>query len=441
MEQLILKSLLTDELFARQTLPYIKKEYFSSPTERVLFEQIDGFINKYNTIPTNEAIIIELDNSGKVNDKEFKECCNYMEELSGIDANQDKAWILERTEKFCQEKALYNAIMESIGIIDGNNEKKDKGAIPEILSTALSVSFDPNVGHDFIENSDSRYDFYHRNERRIPFDIELLNKITQGGLPPKSLSVILAGTGLGKSMFMCHMAAANLLEGRNVLYISMEMSEERIAERIDANLLDCTMDELHDLSKEKYDRKIKKLKSKTHGKLIIKEYPTAQAHVGHFRHLLTELKMKKGFRPDIIFIDYLNICASSRMRMGGSINSYLLIKAIAEEIRGLAMEKDVPIISATQTNRCLALDTIVEKEGGEKIEIKDLIIGDKILSSGDSVRVENIFPIEKQKIYRVRTKSGKIIEASAKHIFPTASGLSSIETGLSVGTSLFVKDD
>ena len=348
-EHLILKNLLHSEDYARRTLPYLKPEYFSDTTEKVIYEELDKFISKYNALPSREALTIEIDNRSNLNDKQFEEIARYVQTLQH-DESDDKDWLVNTTEKFCQEKAIYNAIMDSISIIDGDG-KRDKGAIPQILSDALAVSFDPNVGHDFLDNSDARYDFYHRVEERIPFDLEYLNKITKGGVPKKSLNIILAGTGVGKSLAMCHMASANLLDGKNVLYITMEMAEEKIAERIDANLLNVRLDELAELPKNSYDKKIDRVKNKTTGKLIVKEYPTASANVGHFRHLINELKLKKSFRPDIIYIDYLNICASSRMKMGGSINTYSYIKAIAEELRGLAVEQNVPIWSATQTTR------------------------------------------------------------------------------------------
>jgi len=366
MEQIILRALMSDETLTRQILPYLKAEYFSNPIERIIYKNIEKFINTYNTLPTSEALIVELGSSTKINESEYKGCIAYVEELSTLKAEQERRWILDKTEKFCQEKALYNAIMESISIIDGGNQEKDKGSIPSILSEALAISFDPNVGHDFISDADKRYEFYHKEEQKIPFDIDILNKITNGGLPNKSLNLITAATGGGKSLFKCHMAASNLMLGKNVLYITMEMAEERIAERIDANLLNCTLDELKTLSKSQYEKKVSVLRGRTTGKLIIKEYPTASAHVGHFRHLLNELRLKKGFVPDIIYIDYLNICASSRMRLGGSINSYSYIKAIAEEIRGLAVERNVPIVTSTQVNR-----TGVQSSDVEMTDVSD----------------------------------------------------------------------
>ncbi len=350
-ETLILRHLLNDEAFARRTLPYLKPEYFADRVEKTVYQQIDYFIEKYNSLPTKEALTIELDAVSNLTDKEFEECGKYISELD-IQQAEDQDWLLKTTEKFCQEKAVYNAIMESIGIIDSNgSEDRDKGAIPELLSDALAVSFDPNVGHDFIEDASERFDFYHRKEEKVPFDLEYMNKITGGGLPRKTLNVLMAGTGAGKSLAMCHMASANLMDGKNVLYITMEMAEEKIAERIDANLLNVTLDDLKTLSKTMYDKKIARVKGKTTGKLVVKEYPTASAGTGHFRHLLNELKLKKSFIPDIIYIDYLNICMSSRLRNGGNHNSYTLVKAIAEEIRGLAGEQNVPIVTATQTTR------------------------------------------------------------------------------------------
>ena len=349
-EHLILNNLLNDEDYARRTLPYLKSEYFSDRTERIVYEQLDAFINKFNALPSREALTIEISNLNNINDKDYTSLNEYVSTLVKVEED-DRQWLIDTTEKFCQEKALYNAIMESISIIDDKEGRKDKGAIPEILSDALSVSFDPNVGHDLIDNASERYDFYHKVEERIPFDIAKLNDITKGGVPKKSLNIILAGTGVGKSLAMCHMASANLLDGKNVLYITLEMAEEKIAERIDANILNVSLDELKQLPRQSYEKKMERVKGKTSGKLIVKEYPTAAAGTGHFRHLLNELKLKKSFKPDIIYIDYLNICASSRMKMGASINSYTYIKAIAEELRGLAVEQQVPIWSATQTTR------------------------------------------------------------------------------------------
>jgi archaellum biogenesis ATPase FlaH len=316
-----------------------------------LFKEIAKYVAKYNKLPTQESFKIELDQSDKFNDEQYRHAVEIIPSIFSTEKIDDK-WLVDTTEKWCQDRAVYNAIMQSITIIDGKHQTLTKNALPDILSKALAVSFDTNIGHDYIENVSERYDFYHEQEERIPFDLEYFNKITKGGLPNKTLNIALAGTGVGKSLFMCHVGAAALTQGKNVLYITMEMSEERIAERIDANLLDVPIDQLEHLSKEMLTNKVSTIASRTNGKLIIKEYPTGQANTSHFRALLNELKLKKNFVPDIIFIDYLNICASSRMKgMGGAINSYSYIKAIAEEIRGLAVEFDVPIVSATQTTR------------------------------------------------------------------------------------------
>jgi archaellum biogenesis ATPase FlaH len=344
--QLILNQLCTNEEFTRRALPFLKDEYFERG-EKLLFAVVSRFIEKYNTIPTEAALKVELQKIPNVSNEIFE-----LVDRAYKSEPVEIQWALDETEKFCQDRSIYLAIMESIQIIDGKHKELTNNAIPEILSKALGVSFDTNIGHDYIDNSDSRYDFYHKVEERLPFDLDYFNKITKGGLPNKTLNIILAGTGVGKSLFMCHMAAAALAQGKNALYITMEMSEERIAERIDANLMNIPIDQLEKLPKQVYDAKIQKIGQKNIGKLIIKEYPTGAAHVGHFRALLNELKLKKNFKPDVIFIDYLNICASSRIRgLGGSVNTYSYVKAIAEEMRGLAVEAGVPLVSATQTTR------------------------------------------------------------------------------------------
>ena len=338
--------------YVKRVLPFLKSEYFSDHTETVLFKTINEFILKYENLPTFESLVIQLRES-KLNENELKDVVSELNEFrKEKDEVVDERWLLEQTEKFCQEKAIHNALLESIQILDDKTRTtKDKGAIPSILSDALAVSFDEHVGHDYTEDFERRYDFYHRKEEKIPFDLEFFNKITKGGVSYKTLNIILAGTGVGKSLFMCHMAAACLNQGKNVLYITMEMAEEKIAERIDANLLNVNLDDLSGLSKQDYERKISNLKSKTNGKLIIKEYPTASASVLHFKTLLNELYLKRKFKPDIIFVDYLNICCSSRLKYGANVNTYLYVKAIAEELRGLAVETGVPIFSATQTTR------------------------------------------------------------------------------------------
>ena len=332
----------------RKVLPFVKPEYFEG-VYKTLFKEIAKYVAKYNNLPTAESFKIEVDQSDKFNDEQYQHAVEIIPQIFDTEAIDEK-WLMDTTEKWCQDRAVYNAIMESISIIDGKHSTLTKNSLPDILTKALSVSFDTNIGHDYIENVEERYDFYHEQEERLPFDLDFFNKITKGGLPNKTLNIALAGTGVGKSLFMCHCAAAGLSAGKNVLYITMEMSEERIAERIDANLLDTPIDRLDTLTKEQLMRGVENLK--TNGKLIVKEYPTGQAHTNHFRALMNELKLKRNFVPDIIYIDYLNICASSRMKgMGGAINSYSYIKAIAEEIRGLAVEFDVPIVSATQTTR------------------------------------------------------------------------------------------
>ena len=349
-ELTILKNLVHNEDFARKTLPFLKEDYFSDSSERVVYKRIADFMTKYNSRPTREAIGIEIESSNNLTEEEHKRSMELVRNLVEPEpVTMD--WLLESTEAFCQERAVFNAVMDSIAILDGKDKNRTKNSIPEILSEALGVSFDSHIGHDFIEDFEERYDYYHRVEEKVAFDLELFNKITRGGLSRKSLNIILAGTGVGKTLAMCHFAAANLTMGKNVLYITMEMAEEKIAERIDANLLNVASEDLQQLPKEMYQNKIARLRSKTQGKLIIKEYPTASAHAGHIRHLLNELNLKRNFVPDIIYIDYLNICCSSRIKPGSNVNSYSYIKSIAEELRGLAVEKNVPIVSATQTTR------------------------------------------------------------------------------------------
>jgi len=349
-ERTILSNLVYNEDYARRVLPFLKDEYFGNREERIIYQEIHKFIDRYNKPPVKTSLHIEIDNRKDLTEDQFKSVNSIIETLNSLDVEME--WLLEVTEKFCKDKAIYNAIIDGINIIDGKDKDKTADALPSMLTNALAVSFDNRVGHDYVENAEDRFEFYHRKEEKIPFDLEFFNKITKGGLPQKTLNIALAGTGVGKSLFMCHMAADCLSQNKNVLYITMEMAEERIAERIDANLMNISMEDLHALPKNMYEDKIGNLAKKTSGKLIIKEYPTASAHVNHFRALIKELAIKKSFKPDIIFIDYLNICASSRMRaLGGSINSYSYVKAIAEELRGLAVECNLPIVSATQTTR------------------------------------------------------------------------------------------
>jgi replicative DNA helicase len=348
-EQAILSNLIHNEEYCRKVVPHLKKEYFADRKEAMVASLLISFFEQYNKPASKEVIAIEVSNQKGLTDKEVPEIQEFINSLDNKEPNEE--WLIQKTEKFCKDRAVYNAILGSIKIIEGTDKVNTQDAIPSILSDALAVSFDNHVGHDYIQDADARYDFYHRVEEKIAFDLDMFNKITKGGLSKKTLNIALAGTGVGKSLFMCHVAGACLTQGHNVLYITMEMAEERIAERIDANKLNLTMDELKVVDKDIFTSRLDKVASKTEGKLIIKEYPTASAHAGHFRALLEELKMKRDFSPDIIMIDYLNICASQRMKMSGNVNSYTYVKAIAEELRGLAVEYNVPIVSATQTTR------------------------------------------------------------------------------------------
>lgn len=349
-EETILAGLISNDEYARKVLPFLQNDYFDQQSHQTVFVEVAQYVDSYNSIPTKGALKVSIDEKSNINEEQYKQINDMIDSLS-YDDKTDLDWLVDKTEKFCQDKAIYNAVRESILVLDGNHKQLDKGAIPELLEKALGVSFDNSVGHDYLDDSDDRYNFYHTKEDKIPFDLDLMNTITKGGVSRKSLSVALAGTGVGKTLFMTHCAAANLTAGLNVLYITMEMAEERIAERIDANLLDLTVDQLREVPRDVYEKRLGRVKKKSTGKLIVKEYPTASAGSNHFRHLLNELKLKRNFKPDMIYIDYLNICMSSRIRMGGSVNSYTLIKAIAEELRGLAVEFNVPIMSATQTNR------------------------------------------------------------------------------------------
>ena len=347
-ESTIIKNLVSDDAYVRKVIPYIKPEYFNDYSDKILFDIINNFVITYGQTPTKEVLSIEVENRKDLNEDSYKEL---QVKIHDIDSTEvDSQWLLDSTEKWCKQRAVYLALLDSVKIADGQDEKRTEDAIPSILQEALAVSFDDHIGHDYIEDYGSRYEYYHRNESKIPFDLSLFNKITKGGIPNKTLNVALAGTGVGKSLFMCHMAAASLLQGKNVLYITLEMAEEKIAERIDANLLNVNIKDIEDLPEQLFESKVQRLAQKTTGKLIIKEYPTASAHSGHFQALLNDLSLKKSFKPDIIFIDYLNICASSRYK-GSLVNSYTYVKAIAEELRGLACEFDLPIVSATQTTR------------------------------------------------------------------------------------------
>ena len=348
LESTILSNLVFNEKYVRKVLPFLKSEYFTARSNKIVYLETHEYITNYGSPPSLNALGIECQERTDLSEEQFKDV---IETLNGLtDEKADLDWLVDTTEKWCQERAIYLSLMESVKIADGQDEKRDKGAIPQILSEALGVSFDSHIGHDYVIDAEERYDFYHKREDKIPFDLEFFNKITKGGLPNKTLNVALAGTGVGKSLFMCHVAASALLQGKNVLYITLEMAEEKIAERIDANLLNVNIQKLADLPRMMFEKKIQKLAKKTQGKLIIKEYPTASAHVGHFKALLQELALKKSIKPDIVFVDYLNICASQRYK-GSIVNSYTYVKAIAEELRGLAVEANVPIVSATQTTR------------------------------------------------------------------------------------------
>lgn len=350
LEKTIISNLLFNEEFSRKVFPYMKEEYFDDVAHKKIFSTYLDYVEKYKQSPSIEALKISIDKRKDLNENAYKEICKAVDELS-YDKNTNNEWLVNETEKFCQDKDLYNSIRRAILILDGQDKEHDKGAIPKLLSDSLGISFDTSVGHDFLEDFEDRYDYYHRKEERLEFDIDILNKITKGGLPRKSMTVLLATTGGGKSLVKCHLAATSLMYGRSVLYITMELPEEEVARRIDANLLDTRLDELMVLPRDTYNLRVNKVKSKTPGKLIIKEYPTGSAHAGHFRHLLNELRMKKNFVPDIIFVDYLNICASSRVKGAASANSYTLVKSIAEEVRGLAMEFGVAIVTSSQFNR------------------------------------------------------------------------------------------
>jgi len=348
-EFLILRNLLYNEQYTRKVIPFIKAEYFEDVNQKIVFEEILNFIQEYNQLATKEVLCIEIENRKDINETSFNEIIHLINHLDDVPVEFE--WLVNTTEKWCRDRAIYLALMEAIQVADGKDQKKNRDSIPSILQDALAVSFDTHIGHDYLEDYEQRYESYHRKEEKIEFDLEYFNKITKGGLPNKTLNIALAGTGVGKSLFMCHVASSVLLQGRNVLYITLEMAEERIAERIDANLLNVPIQDIGELPKSTFETKVNNLAKKTQGTLIIKEYPTASAHAGHFKSLLNELALKKSFRPDIIFIDYLNICSSSRFRGGSNVNSYTLVKSIAEELRGLAVEFNVPIVSATQTTR------------------------------------------------------------------------------------------
>jgi replicative DNA helicase len=439
-EFLILRNLLHNEKYIRKVIPFIKSEYFEDQNQKIVFEEILSFVQEYNQPATKEVLCIEVEKRTDINEQSFKEIAQIISCLEDVPTEFN--WLIDTTEKWCRDRAIYLALMESIHIADGNDEKKNRDSIPSILSDALAVSFDNHVGHDYLEDYEQRYESYHKKEDKIEFDLEYFNKITKGGLPNKTLNIALAGTGVGKSLFMCHVASSVLLQGRNVLYITLEMAEERIAERIDANLLNVPIQDIADLPKQMFENKVTNLAKKTQGTLIIKEYPTASAHSGHFKSLLNELALKKSFKPDIIFIDYLNICSSSRFKGGSNVNSYTLVKSIAEELRGLAVEFNVPIVSATQTTRsgyCLDLKTQVQTPQGMK-ELSNIQVGDLVLSNTGYNEVLNVFPKSKKKSYKITLEDGKEIICSEEHLFPTQNGEVNIKEGLKEGMCLYVKE-
>ncbi len=439
-EFLILRNLLNNEDYVRKVIPFIKSEYFEDYNQKIVFEEILNFVSEYNQLATKEVLCIEVEKRTDINEQSFKEISQLISCLEDVPV--EPGWLIDTTEKWCRDRAIYLALMESIHIADGNDEKKNRDSIPSILSDALAVSFDNHVGHDYLQDYEQRYESYHKKEDKIEFDLEYFNKITKGGLPNKTLNIALAGTGVGKSLFMCHVASSVLLQGRNVLYITLEMAEERIAERIDANLLNVPIQDIVELPKNIFETKVNNLAKKTQGQLIIKEYPTASAHSGHFKSLLNELALKKSFKPDIIFIDYLNICASSRYKGNSNINSYTFVKAIAEELRGLAVEFNVPIVSATQTTRsgyCLDLKTQVQTPQGLK-ELSNIQVGDLVLSNTGYNEVLNVFPKSKKKSYKITLEDGKEIICSEEHLFPTQNGEVNIRGGLNEGMYLYVKE-
>ena len=448
-EFLTLRNLLYNEKYLRKVIPFIKKEYFEIPNQRIVFEEIYSFVEQYNKLPTKEVLYIEIENRKDINEQSHKEIVHLISSLD--DVVSEFNWLVDTTEKWCRDRAIYLALMDSIQIADGQNSNKNRDAIPSILSDALAVSFDNHVGHDYLQDYEERYESYHRKEEKIEFDLEYFNKITKGGLSNKTLNICLAGTGTGKSLFMCHVASSVLLQGKNVLYITLEMAEERIAERIDANLLNVPIQQLNELPKQMFETKVNTLAKKTQGTLIIKEYPTASAHAGHFKGLINELALKKSFKPDIIFIDYLNICASSRFKGGSNINSYTLVKSIAEELRGLAVEFNVPIVSATQTTRsgfgssdveltdtseCIFVDETIEMRDGNTKKISEVSVGDQIKSQDSYKTVMMVHHKKEKECIEVVTKNGKTIIVSKDHIFPTNDGRKSFNSGLTIGDYL-----
>jgi archaellum biogenesis ATPase FlaH len=443
LEHLIFSNLINSDEFARKTLPHLKPDYFHQIENKAIYRVIDQFVNKFNTIPSKEALKVELqsDTALGLSDDQYTTAIDIVDKLVH-DQVHELTWLLEKTEKFCQDKAVYNAIMESIRIMDKEEGSIGKGAIPQLLTEALAISFDTSIGHDFFDDAESRYKAYHEKLNRIPFQLDCMNEITKGGFPRKTINILLGGTGVGKSLCMCALAADNLMMGYNVLYITLELDEKSVGRRIDANLLGVTMDDLETIPEATYMKMVDKVHGKTKGRLKVKEYPTSGAGAANFRHLLNELKLKSNFIPDIIYIDYLNICTSSRLKnIGSNINSYTYIKAIAEELRGLASEFDIALVTATQTTRggfCLDPNSKVVSKNRGKISLGEVIVGDLLLSDNGWNEVKKVFPKTKKKMYKITTKSGKIIVASEDHKFPTSNGEKTIKTGLYLKDKLFI---
>jgi replicative DNA helicase len=448
-EFLILRNLLYNEDYTRKVLPFIKADYFQDSNQKIVFEEIYSFISEYNKLATKEILCIELEKRNDLNEETYKETLNVISALNDVPVETN--WVIDTTEKWCRDRAIYLALMESIHIADGNDDKKNRDSIPSILSDALSVSFDNHVGHDYLQDYEERFAYYHKKENRIEFDLDYFNRITNGGVPSKTLNIFLAGTNVGKTLAMCHMASSFLLQSKNVLYITMEMAEEEIAKRMDANMMNVAINQLEELPKSIFASKASKLVEKTKGTLIIKEYPTASAHSGHFKSLLNELALKKSFKPDVIFIDYINICASSRFRSGTNANSYTIIKSIAEELRGLAVEFDVPIFSATQTTRsgfsssdveitdtseCIFVDETIEMRDGCIKKISEVSVGDQIKSQDSYKTIMMVHHKKEKECVKIVTKSGKTIIVSKEHIFPTNNGRKSFNCGLTIGDYL-----
>jgi replicative DNA helicase len=447
-EFLILRNLIHNEEYLRKVLPFIQSDYFEDLEQKIVFEEISEFVLEYNNLPTKEVLCIEVEKRTDVNEDEFKRLVHLITHLEDVPTEQN--WLVNTTEKWCRDRAIYLALMESIQLADGNGTKS-RDAIPSILQDALAVSFDNHVGHDYLQDYEERFAYYHKKENRIEFDLDYFNRITNGGVPSKTLNIFLAGTNVGKTLAMCHMASSFLLQSKNVLYITMEMAEEEIAKRMDANMLNIPINQLDELPKSIFTSKASKLVEKTKGTLIIKEYPTASAHSGHFKGLLNELALKKSFKPDVIFIDYINICASSRFRVGSNMNSYTIIKSIAEELRGLAVEFNVPIFSATQTTRsgfsssdveitdtseCIFVDETIEMRDGRIKKISEVSVGDQIKSQDSYKTIMMVHHKKEKECVKIVTKSGKTIIVSKEHIFPTNNGRKCFNSGLSIGDYL-----